>query len=125
MPPKIIRYQIMRRLIFKYNKKIIKKNMKTKYIKVSVNRDDKYTDYQKSNIGNEPYEYGAFIDGFEEAEKQYIKVPDREDEMREMLEEYVQAIENETIIVIENEDNDGWENFGGKFYDKAKQLLNK
>jgi len=115
----------MRRLIFKYNKKIIKKNMKTKYIKVSVNRDDKYTDYQKSNIGNEPYEYGAFIDGFEEAEKQYIKVPDREDEMREMLEEYVQAIENETIIVIENEDNDGWENFGGKFYDKAKQLLNK
>lgn len=53
------------------------------------------------------------------------EIEDREEEMREMLEEYVNAIENETIIIKENEDNDGYENFGGRFYDKAKKLLNE
>jgi len=44
-------------------------------------------------------------------------------EMLEKLCEIVQAIENETIIIQENEDNDGWENFGGRFYSEAKKLI--
>lgn len=44
-------------------------------------------------------------------------------EMLEKLYEIVQAIENETIIIQENEDNDGWENFGGRFYSEAKKLI--
>jgi hypothetical protein len=44
-------------------------------------------------------------------------------EILEKLNEMVEAIENETIIIKENIDNDGYENFGGRFYQEAKSLI--
>lgn len=44
-------------------------------------------------------------------------------QMLEKLIEIVEAIEKETIIIKENEDNDGWENFGGRFYKEARKLI--
>lgn len=44
-------------------------------------------------------------------------------EILEKLNEIVEAIENETIIIKENIDNDGYENLGGRFYQEAKQLI--
>lgn len=46
-------------------------------------------------------------------------------ELVEMLEEFTNAVETEEIIIKENYDNDGWENCGNRFYEKAKSLITK
>ncbi|MEA1849222.1 hypothetical protein U9K52_09885 [Chryseobacterium sp. MHB01] len=104
---------------------------KTKFVKVAVEeRLPRFgwviAEAENAEISTVLFSPDSNEDKFKLKYKFFLEiVPDREDEMRELLEEYVQAIENETIIVKENEDNDGWENFGGRFYDKAKKLLNE
>lgn len=67
-----------------------------KYIKVSVKASEKYNQYQKSEIGNDVYEEGAFLEGFYDAESQFIEVPDRESELIEMLILALNRLENTT-----------------------------
>jgi hypothetical protein len=44
-------------------------------------------------------------------------------EMLEMLNKFVEAIENEEIVIKENFDNDGFENCGNRLYNEFKQLI--
>ncbi len=46
-------------------------------------------------------------------------------EMLEMLKYFVEAIENEEIVIKENFDNDGFENCGNRLYNEFKQLIKK
>ncbi|CAD0220380.1 hypothetical protein [Chryseobacterium sp. JV274] len=105
--------------------------MKTKYIKVSTadrlpdesdyfNTDDGWVQF---NIHDKKF----WLEGVYEVHPKYWleEVNDYEDEMMELLTELTEAIEFESIIIKENIDNDGWENFGGRLYDKAKNLLTK
>ncbi|MDV3461786.1 hypothetical protein CMV04_12275 [Elizabethkingia anophelis] len=65
----------------------ITKPMETKYIKVPVNKNEMYNKYQRANIGNDIYEEGAYMSGFEDSERQFKEVPDHSEEMLSMLEE--------------------------------------
>jgi len=106
--------------------------MKTKFKKVSVadRLPDKSGTYD-SNLGE--IFYNNFRQKFEHNDKWHdlfpdywlLEVSDYEDEMKELLTELTEAIEFESIIIKENIDNDGWENYGGRLYDKAKSLLTK
>lgn len=105
--------------------------MKTKYIKVSSDRLPEKPGTYESNLGE--VFYNNFRECFEHNDKAtdlfpdywFKEIHDYEDEMRELLTELTEAIEFESIIIKENIDNDGWENFGGRLYDKAKHLLTK
>ena len=108
--------------------------MNTKYKKVAVSErlPEKEGDYLVEMHHLSDLKLYYFLDDLHDSA--YMKtnveywleeVTDHEDEMKEMLTEFTEAIELESIIIKENIDNDGWENFGGRFYDKAKSLLTK
>lgn len=46
-------------------------------------------------------------------------------EMLDMLNKFIEAVEDEKIIIKENFDNDSIENYGNRLYSEFKQLIKK
>lgn len=64
----------------------------------------------------------AFIAGSEHMQAQ------KDEQIKELVEamqEFTEAIESEEITIQENFDNDGYENCGGRLYQRHKQLIQK
>ncbi|MDV3685295.1 hypothetical protein CMU45_02735 [Elizabethkingia anophelis] len=89
--------------------------MNTKYVKVQVNKNEMYNEYQRANIGNDVYEAGAYMSGFEDSERQFKEVPDHSEEMLSLLEGIVDAQYNPETTLSEM-------NIRVR---KAKEFLNK
>ena len=82
---------------------------KTKFVKEKIEVEKAYDEYKCSEIGNEFYERGAFVEGFDYGEKQFKEVPDHEAELAAMLEECKKSFdwvfENCTPPVITDEES--------------------
>ncbi|MDQ8748360.1 hypothetical protein [Elizabethkingia miricola] len=96
--------------------------MNTKYVKIQVNKNEMYNEYQRANIGNDVYEAGAYMSGFEDSERQFKEVPDHSEEMLSALSE-IMRFKHELRLVMS--DKLQYPDNFLKALDNAEELINK
>lgn len=57
------------------------------------------------------------------AASELVSLEEENTRLKALMQEFISAIDSDEIILKENFDNDGWENCGGRLYDKFKQAL--